>query len=68
MKNYQNNSINCLFLDRLTEKYIGIKKYTVYKILNVLNCKIYIGVHETYNINDKYMGSGYALKRAQKKY
>lgn len=42
--------------------------YTVYKIINLINNKIYIGVHKTKNINDDYIGSGKYLKRAIKKY
>ena len=42
--------------------------YTVYKITNLINDKIYIGVHKTKDINDDYMGSGKILKRAQEKY
>ncbi len=44
------------------------KHYLVYKITNLLNGKIYIGIHSTDNIDDGYMGSGKHLKRAQKKY
>ena len=43
-------------------------KYTVYKITNELDGKIYIGVHRTKDVNDDYMGSGLHLKRAQEKY
>ena len=43
-------------------------KYTVYKITNELDGKIYIGVHKTQDINDNYMGSGVYIKRAQEKY
>ena len=43
-------------------------KYIVYKITNELNNKIYVGVHRTLDINDRYMGSGKRIKRAIKKY
>lgn len=42
--------------------------YTVYKITNLVNGKIYVGVHKTDDLNDGYMGSGKYLKRAQEKY
>ena len=42
--------------------------YTVYKIINTINEKYYIGVHLTKNPNDSYMGSGRAIKAAIKKY
>lgn len=45
------------------------KKYhTVYKTINNINGKIYIGVHSTNNLKDSYIGSGKALLRAIKKY
>lgn len=44
------------------------KYFLVYKITNNKNNKIYIGIHETYNINDTYMGSGIYLKRSISKH
>jgi hypothetical protein len=38
--------------------------YTIYKITNNLDGKIYIGKHQTKDLNDGYMGSGKHLKRA----
>ena len=38
-----------------------------YKITNNINGKYYYGIHSTENLNDGYMGSGSALKRAFKK-
>lgn len=40
----------------------------LYKITNLINQKIYIGVHSTDNIDDSYFGSGVALHRAINKY
>ena len=42
--------------------------YTVYKIMNKINSRQYIGVHKTKNLADGYMGSGKTLKNHQKKY
>jgi len=42
--------------------------YTIYKITNTTNGKIYIGKHQTKDLNDGYMGSGKRLKRAISKY
>lgn len=44
------------------------KYYYLYQITNKLNGKIYVGVHQTDNLDDGYMGSGIHLKRAQEKY
>jgi len=42
--------------------------YTIYKITNIINGKIYIGKHQTADLNDGYMGSGKYIKRAIDKY
>jgi hypothetical protein len=42
--------------------------YTIYKITNKLNNKIYIGKHQTRDLDDGYMGSGKHLRHAIAKY
>jgi len=42
--------------------------YLVYQITNNINGMIYIGKHQTTNINDSYMGSGIYIVRAIKLY
>ena len=42
--------------------------YTIYKVTNNVNGKIYIGSHKTKDINDNYMGSGKYLNYAVEKY
>jgi group I intron endonuclease len=42
--------------------------YTVYKTTNKIDGKIYVGKHQTKDLNDGYLGSGKALKRAIEKY
>ena len=42
--------------------------YTIYKVTNNINGKIYIGKHQTNQINDSYYGSGKAIKNAIKKH
>jgi len=43
-------------------------KYIIYKTINAKNGKFYIGVHQTLDLDDDYLGSGYILKCAIKKY
>jgi hypothetical protein len=43
-------------------------KYTIYKTTNILNNKIYIGKHQTENVDDDYFGSGIYLEKDVKKY
>ena len=42
--------------------------YTVYKITNLVNNKIYVGLHVTKDLNDDYLGSGKQIQSAVKKY
>lgn len=47
----------------------NIKKYyIIYETKNLKNKKIYIGMHETNNLEDGYLGSGKRLKRAIRYY
>ena len=43
-------------------------KYYLYQITNLVNNKIYVGVHKTTDMNDGYMGSGKVIIRAIKKH
>lgn len=42
--------------------------YTVYQITNKISGRSYIGMHQTTNLDDDYMGSGTILRRHYKKY
>jgi hypothetical protein len=42
--------------------------YTVYQVTNLANGKIYVGKHQTHDIDDGYLGSGKLLRRAIRKY
>ena len=42
--------------------------YTIYKVTNKINGKIYIGSHKTKDLNDNYMGSGKYLTHAIQKH
>lgn len=42
--------------------------FYIYRITNLIDGKTYIGKHEYKKLNDRYMGSGVHLRRAQKKY
>ena len=45
-----------------------MKYYFVYETKNLKNGKIYIGIHETEDLNDGYLGSGLKLKRSIRYY
>ena len=40
--------------------------YYIYQITNLVNNKIYVGVHKTKDLNDGYMGSGKVIISAIK--
>ena len=58
-----------LFLyDRSVPPFPQIPLHVVYKTTNLVNGKIYIGVHSSYLFMDDYLGSGVLLKKAIRKY
>lgn len=42
--------------------------HIVYLTTNIVNQKMYVGVHSTYNLNDGYLGKGIAIKKSVQKY
>lgn len=42
--------------------------FTIYRITNLLDGKIYVGKHQTQDLDDGYMGSGKYIKRAIQKH
>jgi hypothetical protein len=44
------------------------KHHFLYKTVNLLNGKYYVGIHSTSNLKDGYLGSGKRLRRAIRKY
>ena len=42
--------------------------HIIYKTTNLINGKIYVGFHSTDDLEDSYLGSGWILKAAIKKY
>jgi len=46
----------------------NIKFFFIYKTTNIITKKIYIGKHETYDLNDGYLGSGKVLISSMKKH
>ncbi len=42
--------------------------YYIYQITNLVDGKIYVGAHQTNELNDSYMGSGLRIRRAIEKY
>lgn len=47
---------------------IESKYHTIYKTINLLNGKFYVGLHSTNNLDDGYLGSGTTLLKAVNKY
>ena len=54
---------------RLRRKFLMTKKYYfIYKTVNIVNGMYYIGKHETYKLDDEYLGSGTYIKHAVNDY
>lgn len=51
-----------------TKIQLSKKYHIIYKTTNLINQKFYIGAHSTNDVNDGYIGSGFNLNTAIKKY
>lgn len=67
MREFGLTGIDFMCVDR-TRSLENKKLWVVYKTANNINNKIYVGVHGDYSGKYDYLGSGYALKNAIKKY
>lgn len=59
-----NNNLSCI--ENINESLS--KHYLIYKIVNMLNGKYYIGQHQTNLVFDGYLGSGKLIHAAEEKY